>query len=114
MVREVVARFLALEARDPRIGLVTVTRVESTGDLSRATIWYVVHGDDAVKAATAEGLAAAAAAVRREVGRELRLRVVPEIVFAADAGAQHASRIEELLAQLREATPPGGSGDSSA
>jgi ribosome-binding factor A len=96
-----VAGFLTAEARDPRIGLVTVTRVDVTGDLSRATIHYTVHGDAEVQAKTAEGLAAAAVAVRREVARNLKLRVVPEIVFAPDAGHQHASRIEELLAQIK-------------
>ncbi len=99
------------EARDPRIGLMTVTRVDVTGDLSRATIHYVVHGDAAVQQATAEGLAHAAPAVRSAVGRELSLRIVPEIVFVLDAGHEHATRIEELLAKLRTDQPPGeGSG----
>ena len=110
MVRQVVAAFLTGEARDPRIGLVTVTRVELTGDLSRATVHYVVHGDEAARKTTAEGLAHAAPAVRSAVGRELSLRVVPEIVFAVDAGHEHASRIEELLAKIKSETPPGGDG----
>ena len=101
VVREVAASFLAGEARDPRIGLVTVTRVDVSSDLSHATIHYVVHGDDAIQAATAEGLSHAAAAVRRQLGQALRLRTVPEIVFVSDAGQAHASLIEELLANLR-------------
>jgi len=75
--------------------------VDVTPDLSHATIHYTVHGDSAVRQKTAEGLTHATAAVRREVGRHLKLRVVPEIVFAADAGAEHASRIEELLAEIK-------------
>ena len=109
VVRQVVASFLTGEARDPRIGLVTVTRVEITGDLTRAVVHYVVHGDAAVQKTTAEGLVHAAPAVRSAVGRELSLRVVPEIVFQADAGHEHASRIEELLAKIKCETPPGGS-----
>lgn len=118
-MRQIAASFLAGGARDPRItGLVTVTRVDVTADLSRAVIHYTVHGDAEVQAKTAEGLANAASAVRREVARSLKLRIVPEIVFAADAGHQHASRIEELLAQLRrEGEAAGGettAGDDSA
>ncbi len=104
------AQFLTEQARDPRIGLVTVTRVEVTGDLSRATVHYVVHGDAAVQQATAEGLAHAAPAVRSTIGRELSLRVVPEVVFVLDAGHEHATRIEELLAKLKSETPPGDPG----
>ena len=107
MIRQIAASFLTGDARDPRIGLVTVTRVDVTGDLSRAVIHYVVHGDEAVKKASAEGLAHAAPAVRREIGREMQLRIVPEVVFAADEGQEHASRIEELLAEIRAKTPPG-------
>ncbi len=102
------------EARDPRIGLVTVTRVDVTGDLSRATVHYVVHGDAAVQQATADGLAHAAPAVRSTVGRELSLRIVPEIVFMLDAGHEHASRIEELLSKLKTEPPAGGGGSEGA
>ena len=114
MVRQIVAGFLTEDARDPRIGLVTVTRVDVTGDLSRAVVHYVVHGDTAAKKTTAEGLAHAAPAVRSAVGRELSLRIVPEIVFAADAGHEHASHIEELLAKIRSETPPGGQGSGQS
>lgn len=102
MLREIVTTFLAQEARDPRIGMVTVTRVQVTGDMRRAVVHYVVHGDSSVQAQTAEGLQHAALAVRREAGRQLKLRLVPELVFEADHGAEHSSRIEELLAGLRK------------
>jgi ribosome-binding factor A len=103
-VRQVVTAFLHGEARDPRIGLVTVTKVEMTSDLQHATIHYVVHGSAEQQALTAEGLAKAAAAVRRRIGEEIELRVVPEIVFELDKGHEHAARIEQLLAELKK--PP--------
>ena len=93
--------FLQEEARDPRIGFVTVIAVDLTPDLQRAVIRYTVHGDDEARARTQEGLEAATVAVRRRIGAELRLRVVPEVVFRADLGQQHAQHIEELLAKLR-------------
>lgn len=98
--------FLRQEARDPRIGMVTVTQVEVTGDLSRAVVRYVVHGDEAARAGSAEGLAAAAVAVRRAVAQSLQLRHTPEIVFHPDRGMEHAARIEGLLSELNHGKEP--------
>jgi ribosome-binding factor A len=105
-VRQVVTQFLHGEARDPRIGLVTVTQVVMTTDLQHATIHYVVHGSEEQQEQTAEGLAAAAAAVRRRIGQEIELRVVPEVVFEIDKGQEHAARIEQLLAELKKPEEP--------
>ena len=105
-VRQVVASFLHEEARDPRIGLVTVTAVDLTQDLQHATVSYVVHGDAAQQALTQEGLDAAAKAVRRRLGEALGLRVVPEVVFRRDHGQEHAARIESLLADLHRDGEP--------
>jgi len=101
-VRQVVTAFLQEEARDPRIGFVTVIGVDLTPDLQRAVIRFTVRGDDAVRVQTQEGLDHAAVAVRRRLGEALRLRVVPEVVFKADLGQQHAHHIEELLTRLRD------------
>lgn len=100
-VREVVASFLQQEARDPRIGFVTVTGVRATPDLRRAVVSFVAHGDADAQAAALAGLRRAAGAVRRELGRRLRLRTVPEVVFELDRGLEHAARIQGLLAALR-------------
>lgn len=99
-VRQVVAAFLHEDARDPRIGFITVTDVDLTGDLQHATVRYTVHGDAAAQAATQQGLNAAVAAVRRRLGQELKLRVVPEVHFELDKGREHAAQIEKLLAGL--------------
>ena len=100
-IREVVAPFLATQLRDPRVGLVTVTAVHITPDLRHAVVSVAIHGDEAEHERTLEGLASAASAVRSEVGRALRLRVVPEIEFALDKGVEHASHIASVLATLR-------------
>jgi ribosome-binding factor A len=99
-IRQVVTAFLQGEARDPRIGLVTVTGVDLTGDLQRAVVRYVVHGTDEQRAQTREGLTAAAAAVRRRLADALSVRLVPEVIFEPDRGLEHAARIQQLLADL--------------
>ena len=100
-IREVVAPFLQSQIRDPRVGLVTVTAVHVTPDLQRAVVSVAIHGDEAEHERTLEGLASATSAVRHEVGRALRLRTVPEIEFALDKGAEHATHIASVLATLR-------------
>ncbi len=101
-VRQVVTTFLQEEARDPRIGLVTITKVTVTTDLQRAVVDFVVHGDAGVQAETLLGLTNAAGAVRRRLAESLRTRLVPEVVFMPDKGVEHLQRIEQLLAGLRK------------
>lgn len=100
-IREVVAPFLQTHVRDRRVGLVTVTAVHVTPDLRRAVVSVAIHGDEAEHERTMEGLASAAVAVRHAVGRALQLRVVPEIAFELDKGAEHATHIASVLATLR-------------
>jgi ribosome-binding factor A len=111
-IREEVATFLATDVKDPRIaGLVTVTGAEVTRDLRHATVFVSVLGTEAERAATFEGLASAAAHLRSRVGRALRLRLAPEISFRADESVARASRIEDLLAQIRDGKPADADGD---
>lgn len=101
-IREQVATFLSEGAKDPRIrGFVTVTAVEMTRDLRHANVFVSVMGDEAAIKATFQGLASVASHLRSMLGKTLRLRNAPEIHFKADESIAHASRIEQLLAQIR-------------
>lgn len=101
-IREQVATFLSEGAKDPRIrGFVTVTAVEMTRDLRHANVFVSVMGDDDATKATFEGLASVASHLRSMLGKSLRLRNAPEIHFKADESIARASRIEQLLAQVR-------------
>jgi ribosome-binding factor A len=101
-IRQLIAEALLGELRDPRIGFVTVTDVQVTGDLSVATIRVSVMGDDTARAEALEGLESAAGFLRSRVSKVLSTRVVPELRFELDRGLQHAARIEQILAKLRE------------
>ncbi len=100
-IREAVAEFLQEEARDPRIGMVTVTGVKVTADLKRAVVAVMVHGDEAAKTESLKGLSHAAGAIRRTIGGRLTLKTVPEVVFELDRELERAARLDALLAQLR-------------
>lgn len=109
-IREGVASFLSDGAKDPRIrGFVTVTAVDVTRDLRHATVFVSVMGDDEAKKATFEGLASVAHHLRSLLGKSLRLRNAPEIHFKLDESIARASRIEELLAQVRNERESGSS-----
>ena len=103
-IQEEVARFLIDGARDPRItGLVTVTGADVSADLKHARVFVTVHGDEKERAGTLEGLHSLAGHLRHVVGRNLRLRVAPEISFVYDETIARASRIDALLQEVRNA-----------
>ena len=106
-IREEIATFLNSEVKDPRItGMVTVTGVEVTRDLRHAKVFVSVLGTDTDRASTFDGLASVASHLRAHVGRALRLRLAPEITFRPDESIARASRIESLLAQIKDGHPP--------
>lgn len=107
-IRAEVATFLTEEAKDPRLtALVTVTGVEVTRDLRHAKVFVSLLGSDEEKKSTLEGLESVAGHLRSRLGRVLRLRSAPDIVFATDPSVARAARIETLLAQLKEERPAG-------
>jgi ribosome-binding factor A len=94
------SELIRVEVRDPRVGLVTITGVETAADLGSARVFVRVTGDREELAATLEGLAAAAPFLRATLGRTLRLRKIPELRFREDRSYEHARRIEEVLSEV--------------
>lgn len=99
LFRRELTRLLLGPLKDPRVAGVTVTEVRAGRDLSFATVFVRSDGD--VEEGIA-GLEHALGFIRKELGRTLRLRKIPEFRFVADRTPEHASRIEELLRQARE------------
>ncbi len=106
-IRKEVTELLGREVHDPRIGFVTVTRVQVTPDLQLARVFYTTLGSDAERRETARGLDRATPFVRRQIGERLRLRRVPEIRFVFDKSVETQARVEELLRQIHEAEAAG-------
>ena len=97
--REVLAEEIQ-RLKDPRIGFVTVTGVQVTADLRRAWVSYTVLGDEKQQRATDAGLRSATPHLRRELGRQVRLRTLPEIEFQLDQTIAQHEHIEALIARL--------------
>ncbi|MBA2459567.1 MAG: 30S ribosome-binding factor RbfA [Gemmatimonadales bacterium] len=104
-LRQVVTDALARKVRDPRVGFVTVTSVQVTGDLSHATVRVSVPGDDPAKERALDGLRSAAGFLRSRAARTLTTRTVPELHFELDKGLEHAARINALLEEIRREEP---------
>jgi len=102
-IKQIVATFLEMNVKDPRLGMVTVTDVKVTGDLHDATIFYTVYGDEEETAASHRALLSASGMLRSEVGRITGVKFTPTLSFVADAVPENARHIEDLLRQVKEA-----------
>jgi len=100
-MKKEIAQLLQDEIKDPRIGFVTVTDVELSNDMQHAKVYVSIYGDEEQKKQTLEALDRATGFIRREIGRRIKLRLVPEIVFKYDASIERADRIARLLSQIK-------------
>lgn len=101
IVRQVLAEAITREVRDPRVGMVTLTRVTVSGDLSHAQVFIMAAGDDEARERALEGLKSAAGFLRGRVAKALATRTIPELHFELDRGLEHAARINAVLADLK-------------
>jgi len=111
VLREVVAEELERMAdTDDRLRLLTVTSVDITPDLSRATVYLSSLPPPAV-----EALAEQRVQLQRTIGRQVRMKRTPLLVFESDPAVAHGLRVEEILRNLREAPsgPDGAGGDDA-
>ncbi|MDB4896501.1 MAG: ribosome-binding factor [Firmicutes bacterium] len=100
-MREEIAQLLR-DLKDPRIGFVSVVKVEVANDLRHAKVFISVLGDDSVKKESMTGVQSASGHIRTELGRIMRLRYTPELHFVLDESIEHGSRIAKLLVQVQE------------
>jgi ribosome-binding factor A len=100
-IHEEVSALLVKGIKDPRVGFVTVTAAKVTDDLSLATIFFTVIGNDEEKKAAEVGLNSAKGFIRRELGKIMRLRHVPDLVFRYDKSLDYGNRIDGLLRQIK-------------
>ena len=96
-VREVVSARIAEGLRDPRIGFVTVTSVDTTPDLRQARVYVSVLGDEEERSETMAGLRSAHGVLQQSVARELRMKHTPTLQFVFDESIERGMRISELL-----------------
>ncbi len=91
--------------KDPRIGFVTVTGVQTTTDLSQAKVFVSVFGNDETRKRTLEGLQSAHGVLQAEVARELGTRRTPVLTFEYDSAIERGVRLTQLIDELAPSEP---------
>lgn len=99
-MREEIADLLMRKIKDPRIGFVTVTDVIVSDDLRNAKVFVSVLGPD--RASSLKGLESASPFIRAELGKRMRMKFVPEIIFRYDDAAERGTHIMELLHEIEK------------
>jgi ribosome-binding factor A len=96
-VREVLSDAIATDIKDPRVGFVTVTAVDTSPDLRHAKVFVSVLGHAGVRARSMDGLRSAHGYLQRRVSDELHLKHTPALSFVYDDTAERAQRLQRLL-----------------
>ncbi|MDR3592199.1 MAG: 30S ribosome-binding factor RbfA [Negativicutes bacterium] len=100
-IKQELSKVILTELKDPRIGFITVTKVEVTGDLRSAKVFISLMGSDEEKAATWQALQRAVGFLRTEIGRRINLRFAPELSLHLDETLEYSARIQELLTKIK-------------
>ena len=107
LLRHELSQLIGRDLQDPRLaGIVTVTMVETSNDLKRAQVSVSVMGSPKVKEATMRGIISASGYMRRELGKRLSLKYVPDLSFVLDESLDQADHIYRLLDDLTTADSP--------
>ncbi len=100
LIKQEISKMLLTEVKDPRIGFVTVTTVEITGDLRQAKVFVSLMGSDEQKTSSWQGLQSCLGYVRSEIGKRVRMRLTPELTWHLDTSLDYSTRIQELLLKI--------------
>lgn len=101
-MKKEISDIIGRKIKDPRIGFVTVTDVEVSGDLQIAKVYISVLGDQEVRKGALAALDKAKGFIRSEVGQRIRLRKTPELSFEFDESVDYGNRIDSLLNELKK------------
>lgn len=116
-IRNVLSELLTFHVKDPRLDAVSISVVRLSADRSHAQIFFSVLGDEEREQEVSDGFRAAGAFMRRELGRTMRLRVIPELEFRRDQSFEYGDRMERLFEKLHDQglmpqdEPTGGSNE---
>jgi ribosome-binding factor A len=108
LIRKEISQMLNQSIKDPRIGFVTITRVNVSEDCRFAKIYFSVAGNLEERERSMKGLESATGYIRRELGRRIRLRYTPEILFQFDPSIEYAIHMEELIQRIHHDEEPNG------
>lgn len=94
------------ELKDPRLGFLTISKVELTQDLRSAKVFFSVLGKEEDYKKTRQALDSALGFIRKLIAERINLRLAPEIIFEEDRSSEYSVRIQEVLDELKELNEP--------
>jgi len=102
-IKKEISKMILEEIKDPRIkAMVSITDIELTKDLRYAKVYVSIYGNEEDKRETFEGLKSAAGYIRHEIGRRIKMRYTPEIIFELDHSIEYGAHISEILKELNK------------
>jgi len=108
LIQKEISQMLVKSIKDPRIGFVTITKVSVSEDCRFAKVYFSVVGTPAERERSVKGLDSAKGFVRKELGRRIRLRYTPEILFQFDPSIEYAIHMGELIQSIQQEKEPNG------
>jgi ribosome-binding factor A len=106
LIQREISQMLLKSIKDPRIGFVTITKVNVSEDCRFAKVYFSVAGTLTERERSMKGLNSARGFVRKELGRRIRLRYTPEILFQFDPSIEYAIHMEELIQSIKQEKEP--------
>lgn len=101
-LRREVSLILQKEVKDPRLGFITITKVDLSKDLKNATFYYSVMGTEKESKSTKYALSSAEGYIRKLIGDRVKMKFVPQIRFKIDKSMEHTRRVYEILDTIKE------------
>lgn len=101
-IRQEASLIIHDQLKDPRLGFVTITRVEITPDMRYAKVFFSVLGNDLEYKKTEEALNCALGLIRKLISERINLKFAPEVIFRPDRSSEYSVRIQEVLDQIKQ------------
>lgn len=110
-LKKEISKILQEDLKDPRIGFVTITRIDLTGDLRYARVYFSILGDDAAKEESLKGIKSAIGFIRKLIAERMDLRYVPELYFKLDNSLEYSINLEKTFERIKNERKESQSGD---
>ncbi|MFC6291652.1 30S ribosome-binding factor RbfA [Macrococcus epidermidis] len=101
-MKKEISEIINQKIKNPNVGFVTVTEVEVTGDLSLATVYVTVLGENHDRKKSLEALEKSKGFIKSEIAQRMDLRIVPELKFHYDESIDYGNKIERMIAELNK------------
>ena len=99
---------LLRELKDPHIGFITITGVDVPKDLQVAKVFYTVLGNEEQIRESSQALNRASRFIKKQLGKRLRMRYIPDIIFRYDHSLEYGAKIDTILDQLKDTKQTNG------